>query len=334
MDSLASYQVQADGSLKKLGAFDRSLFPAATFESVAAGPWIFTCDERPVCMEFRVDGTGNLVRGADISNLGLHQVGAIDPTGAWLIATSMQGEQSFRIQANGTLLPGPKTPVPLPQPPATPDIMSFFIIAFDPTGNYVFAWDTLNLSDPPGIFRFDNSSGTFTRTGPLLPELTAIDFHFMGFTSDGRHAIGVQKTSTGIAGDVYIFDWDPTAGNLSIHSHAVLNVPDVVDFFPGFMAMADNLVFVQGGIDQNVVFRFDPVAGTLSDTGQRFAKDTVTANASMRADSKTHTVFSTSEGGNLLGVWKYDPATGVTKAVPGSPFATGENPEIFGLVAH
>jgi hypothetical protein len=329
-DALASYQVMGDGSLKRLGAFDRSAFPAAIVESVAAGPWVFTCDDRPACQEFRVDNTGNLVRGADISNV--HHVGAIDPTATWLIASTNQGEQAFRIQADGTLLPGPRTPVRIPQPPATPDLMGFFIITFDPTGSYVFAWDTLDINDPPGVFRFDISTGAFTRVAPLLPELTAVNFFFRGFTSDGRHAIGVQNTDRG-QGDVYIFDWDPGTASLTVHSHGVLLVNDVSDFFPGFMAMADNLVFVQGGISQNVVFRFDPASGTMSDTGQRFSQDAVTANAPMRADPKTHTVMGTFESGNLIGVWKYDPATGSTKAVPGSPYASGQTPEIVGLFA-
>jgi hypothetical protein len=43
--------------------------------------------------------------------------------------------------------------------------------------------------------------------------------------------------------------------------------------------------------------------------------------------------MGTFESGNLIGVWKYDPATGSTKAVPGSPYASGQTPEIVGLFA-
>jgi len=73
-DELTSYQVQPDGSLKRVGAFDRSVLPQAIFESAAAGPWLFTCDASGNCFEFRVDNTGNLVHGADISSAHIFQI--------------------------------------------------------------------------------------------------------------------------------------------------------------------------------------------------------------------------------------------------------------------
>jgi len=329
-DALASYQVMADGSLKKIGAFDRSAFPAAIFESVAAGTWVFACDERPACQEFRVDNTGNLVRGADISSV--HHVGAIDPTATWLIASTNQGEQAFRIQADGTLLPGPRTPVALPQPPATPDVMGFFIKTFDPTGHYVFARNLLDETQPPAVFALDASNGTFVQAALLPAEIFAIGSHFMGFTPDGRHALAVQETLQG-TGDVYVFDWDPGTASLAVHNHGVLTVAGIPGFFPSFMATADDLIFIEGGPGEvNVVFRFDAATATLLDTGQRFPQDMV-SGAPIRADSKTHTVIGTTTGGNLIGVWKYDPVTGATSRAPGSPFASGETPEIMGLFA-
>jgi hypothetical protein len=332
-DVLTSYQVQVDGSLKRLGAFDRSTLPENIFESSAAGPWLFTCDGSPNCLEFRVDATGNLVLGTDISNAKLIQIAAIDPTGNWLIATTARGEQAFRIQPDGSLVPGPQTPAP-PEPPGTlPGLLSFFIMTFDPTGNFVFARDLTVIGEDPAVYRFDSKNGTFTRVSALPSEgVTAIDSFFMGFTSDGRHAIGVQKTPAG-AGDVYVFDWDPTAGSLTVHSHAILTVPDMVEFFPAFMAMADNLIFVAGGPTDNVVFRFDPATATISDTGQRFPNNAV-ENGPLRADSRTHTVVGTSPGGNLVGIWKYDPVSGTTLTVPGSPYAAAQNPYIVGVLSH
>jgi hypothetical protein len=327
-DALASYQVQTDGTLKKLGAYDRSDLPDGIAESAAAGQWLFTCDARPLCQEFRVDSTGNLVRGADISNVGLHQVTAIDPAGNWLIASSLQGEQVFRIQPDGSLVPGPRTPVPVPQPPASPDILGFLVITFDPTGNFVFARNLLDLSDPPGVFGFNGATGTFTRTSTLPPDLTVPGFRFMGFTSDGRHAMGVQNSTE----EIYVFDWDPSTGVLGVHSHGVFTLNDGISLFAGFMAIADNLVFVPQGTE-SVVLRFDPAAGTISDTGQRFSNDGV-ENGPMRADTKTRTIMGTDRFGNLIGVWKYDPVTGATRSVPGSPYASGQSPEIVGLFAH
>jgi hypothetical protein len=98
------------------------------------------------------------------------------------------------------------------------------------------------------------------------------------------------------------------------------------------MAMAGNLIFVQGGSAQNVVLRFDPNTGAISDTGERFSNDSV--NGTTRADERTHTLVVTSPGNNLIGVWKYDPITGTTRAVSGSPFSSGQTPEIIGMFSH
>jgi hypothetical protein len=155
----------------------------------------------------------------------------------------------------------------------------------------------------------------------------------MGFTSDGRHAIGVQKPETGLGGDVYIFDWDPNAGILSVHSHEILNLTDVSDFFPGFMAMADDFIFVEGGISDNAVLRFDPATATISDTGQRFPNDAV-ENGPLFADPRTHTVIGTAPSGNLVGIWKYDPTSGATQTVPGSPYPAAQNAYILEVLSH
>ena len=333
-DELTSYQVQSDGSLKRLGAFDRSALPLAIFESAAAGPWFFTSDAGGNCLEFRVDNTGNLVHGADISTAHLIQIAGIDPTGHWLIASDARGEHAFRIQADGTLVAGPDTPAPPPPPGSFPGLLSFFIMRFDPTGNFAFARTLTVPGEDPAVYRFNSNSGTFTRVSSL-PGLgiTAVDSIFMGFTSDGRHAIGVQKPSVGSGGDVYIFDWDPNAGVLSVHSHGILNLTDVSDFFPGFMAMADNFIFVEGGITDNVVLRFDPATATISDTGQRFPNDTV-ENGPLFADSRTHTVVGTAPGGNLVGIWKYDPTTGATQTVSGSPYPAAQNAYILQVLSH
>ena len=332
-DILTSYQVQSDGSLKRLGAFDSSLLPLNIFQSAAAGPWLFTCDGSPRCLEFRVDSTGNLVRGADISGARLMEVAGIDPSGNWLFASTTQGERAFRIQSDGSLVPGPNTPAP-PQPPgAFPGLLSFHIITFDPTGNFAFAWNATGQTEDPGVYRFDATQGTFTRVSSLPPQgVRAIGSSFQGFTSDGRHAIGVVETPQG-AGDVYVFDWDPGAGNLVVHSHGVLTVPDVSDFHPAFMAMADNFLFVEGGISDNVVFRFDPTTGTISDTGQRFPNNAV-LDGPLRADARTHTVVATAPFGNLVGIWKYDSQTGATQTVSGSPYPAPQNAYILGVLSH
>jgi len=333
-DELTSYRVQPDGGLKRLGAFDRSALPQAIFESAAAGPWFFTCDASGNCLEFRVDDTGNLVHGADISKTHLIQIAGIDPAGKWLIASDALGEHAFRIQADGTLAAGPDTPAP-PQPPGTnPGLLSFFIMRFDPTGNFAFARNLTGLSEDPAVYRFNSNNGTFTRVSSL-PGLgvTAIESIFMGFTSDGRHAIGVQKPSAGPGGDVYIFDWDSNAGILSVHSHGIMNLTDVSDFFPGFMAFADDFVFVEGGISDNVVLRFDPLTATLSDTGQRFPNDAV-ENGPLFADARTHTVIGTAPDGNLVGIWKYDPTTGATQMVSGSPYPAAQHAYILEVLSH
>ena len=326
-DELTSYQVQPDGSLKRLGAFDRSVLPQAIFESAAAGPWLFTCDASGNCLEFRVDANGNLARGADISSAHIFQIAGIDPAGKWLIATTARSEKAFQIQADGTLLPGPDTPAP-PQPPGTnPGELSFFIMRFDPTGNFAFAKNLTGVTEDPAVYRFDATGGTFTRVSSLPgPGVTAIDSFFMGFTSDGRHAIGVQVLSAGPGGDVYIFDWDPDAGVLSVHSHGISGL------FPSFIAMADNLIFVEG-IPDNAVLRFDPATATITDTGQRFANDAV-ESGSLFADSRTHTVIGTAPGGNLVGIWKYDPASGATQTVPGSPYPAAQNAYILEVLSH
>ena len=227
-DVLASYQVQADGSIKRLGAFDRSVLPDGILEYAAAGPWIFTCDARPVCQEFRVDDSGKLVAGADISALGLHHVGAVHPSGNWLIASNMQGEQVFRIQADGNLLPGPNFIFPPPPPPILPDVMQLSIVTFDPTGNLVLTVDPVNVIDMPGAFTFDAANGTLRRSSVIF-QLALTGFHFLGFTSDGQHAIGVQETDTGIDA-IQIFDWDPNAGNMTFHSQVNLSLSDVTGF--------------------------------------------------------------------------------------------------------
>lgn len=333
-DALTSYQVQPDGSLKRLGAFDRSTLPLAIFESAAAGPWLFTCDGNANCLEFRVDGSGNLVRGVDISSAHLIQIAGIDPAGKWLIATTAHGEQAFQIQPDGALVSGPNTPAP-PQPPGTnPGLLSFFIMRFDPTGNFAFAKNLTGPGEDPAVYRFNSSTGIFTRVSSLPgPGVTAIESSFMGFTSDGKHAIGVQKPSSGFGGDVYIFDWDPDAGALSVHSHGILNLLDVGDFYPAFMGMADNLIFVEGGITDNAVLRFDPATATISDTGQRFPNDAI-LDGPIFVDSRTHTVVGTSPGGNLVGIWKYDPQTGATQTVHGSPYPAAQNAYILEILSH
>lgn len=333
-DELTSYQVQPDGSLKRLGAFDRSVLPQAIFESAAAGPWLFTCDASGNCFEFRVDDTGNLMHGTDISKTHLIQIASIDPSGMWLIASDAHGEHAFRIQPDGTLVAGPDTPGPSPAPGTNPGLLNFFIPRFDPTGNFAFATSMTALGEDPAVYRFDATSGTFTRVSSLPgPGVTAGESTFMGFTSDGRHAIGVQKPETGFGGDVYIFDWDPNAGILAVHSHAILNLTDVSDFFPGFMAMADNFIFVEGGISDNAVLRFDPATATISDTGQRFPNDAV-ENGPLFADARTHTVIATAPGGNLVGIWKYDPTSGATQTVPGSPYPAAQNAYVLEVLSH
>lgn len=326
-DALTSYEIQIHGSLKRLGAFDASTLPGGIVDYAASRPWVFTCDARPVCQEFRADTSGNLMVGADISSFGLHHVAAIDPSGNWLVASSMQGEQVFRIQADGTLLPGPHTLPPLPPPPIPPDFMDFSIVAFDPTGKFVLAVDPVFIVDMPGGFGFDSATGIFTRASVIF-QLAEQGFHFMGFTPDGLHALGVQKTDTG-SGDIEVLDWNPNNGSLNFHSKANLAINDVPDFFPSSLAMAGNLIFVQGGSTQNVVLHFDPSTGAISDTGERFPNESV--NGTMRVDERTHTLVVTSPGNNLIGVWKYDPVTGTTSAVPGSPFPSGQTPEIIGM---
>ncbi|HET9284480.1 MAG TPA: hypothetical protein VFR24_21205 [Candidatus Angelobacter sp.] len=326
-DELTSYQVQQDGSLKRLGAFDRSALPQAIFESAAAGPWLFTCDASGNCLEFRVDANGNLARGADISSAHIFQIAGIDPAGKWLIATTARSEKAFQIQADGTLLPGPDTPAPPPPPNTNPGLMSFFIMRFDPTGNFAFARKLTGSTEDPAVYRFDSNNGTFTRVSSLPgPGVTAIGSLFMGFTSDGRHAIGEQELSAGPEADVYIFDWDSDAGVLSVHSHGVS------DLFPAVIAMADNLIFVQGS-PNNAVLRFDPTTVTISDTGQRFDNNAV-EDGLLFADSRTHTVIGTSPGGNLVGIWKYDPTSGVTQTVPGSPYPAAQNAYILEVLSH
>ncbi|HLK07941.1 MAG TPA: hypothetical protein VKV30_08375 [Candidatus Angelobacter sp.] len=326
-DELTSYQVQPDGSLKRLGAFDRSALPQAIFESAAAGPWFFTCDASGNCLEFRVDNTGNLVHGADISKTHLIQIAGIDPTGNWLIASDARGEHAFRIQPDGTLVAGPDTPAP-PQPPGSfPGLLSFFIMRFDPTGNFAFARNLTGSTEDPAVYRFNSNNGTFTRVSSLPgPGVTAIGSLFMGFTSDGRHAIGEQELSAGPGADVYIFDWDSNAGVLSVHSHGVS------DLFPASIAMADNLIFVEG-IPTNAVLRFDPTTVTISDTGRRFDNNAV-EDGPLFADSRTHTVIGTSPGGNLVGIWKYDPTTGAAQTAPGSPYPAAQNAYILEVLSH
>lgn len=333
-DELTSYQVQPDGSLKRLGAFDRSVLPQAIFESAAAGPWLFTCDASGNCLEFRVDANGNLARGADISSAHIFQIASIDPTGKWLIASDARGEHAFRIQSDGTLVAGPDTPGSSPAPGTNPGDLPFFLLRFDPTGNFAFATSMTALGEDPAVYRFDSTNGTFTRVSSLPgPGIPVIGSSFMGFTADGRHAIGVQKPETGFGGDVYIFDWNPNAGVLSVHSHGILNLTDVSDFFPGFMAMADDFIFVEGGISDNAVLRFDPATATISDTGQRFPNDAV-ENGPLFADSRTHTVVATSPDGNLVGIWKYDPTSGTTSTVLGSPYPAAQNAYILEVLSH
>jgi hypothetical protein len=96
--------------------------------------------------------------------------------------------------------------------------------------------------------------------------------------------------------------------------------------------MADNLIFVQG-IPNNAVLRFDPTTATISDTGQRFDNNTV-ESGSLFADSRTHTVIGTSPGGNLVGIWKYDPTTGVAQTVSGSPYPAAQNAYILEVLSH
>ena len=329
-DALTSYQLQIDGSLKLLGSLDRSVLPDGILEYASAGPWIFTCDARPVCQEFRADDIGKLVAGADISAQGLHHVGVVHPSGNWLIASNTQGEQVFRIQADGNLTPVPNFIFPPPPPPIPPDAMQLSIVTFDPTGNLVLAVDPVNVVDMPGGFIFDPTNGTLKRSSVIF-QLVLTGFHFVGFTSDGRHAIGVQKTDAG-TGAIQIFDWDPNTGNMTFHGQANLPLSDVMGFFPSSLAIAGDLIFVQGGITDSVVLRFDPASVTISDTGQRFPNDFV-VNGSLRADERAHTLVATSPLSALIGVWTYNPMTGETRRSPGSPLPSGQNPQILGILS-
>lgn len=334
-DQISEFAVLAtDSSLTRIGAVPNSnpAFPGGVHALAQGGPWLFVDGGASgPWLVYRIESDGSLGEGKPAITEHYPAVIALEPTGHWAIWRQdlMHGPvfNLYRVSDNGTLTDARPLPFDCflyPLYNGTFQTGSFF----DPSGTLFFALPVPSYKPAcNGVYKFDAVIGGFSAAPVVAPELKQPGLSILGLDATGTHLYtALALTEVGAAhpsAEVLVFDVDPKAGAVTLHSRGEKIVGNNAVFAGGF-------IFAQSAPTM-YVYRIDPATEKVTDTGQRAATNNGW-NIMLAADANTNTLAVPVPDDNTVEVYHWDAQTGALAPAPGSPYQTGTAPWIALIV--
>ena len=305
-DAISVFAVDSgSSSLTYAGGIpDTDLLHGLNLFASADGTWLFVDSGR--ADEFHIDrATGALSnRKTLLPADGIpHKILGIDPAAPLLLVYSGYASgnlASYRIASDGSLEP-------------TSSVSSSGLYApavFDHSGSFLFS-----TGQQPAEIQIDPTTGQLSAPRSLPAEFNGL--RVLGFDNSNRFLLGALE-DTSWNQEIFVFDFDPTTGNVSLRSRGTVIQPlgdhIVLLFFNNVLYARSN-----GTV---MVYRFDPAGAAVSNSGQTFAcvRD---FNVPFLADKASSSLFMVAAGQNEVESLRVDLNTGQESSRQDYPAGSG-----------
>ncbi len=240
-----------------------------------------------------------------------------DPFGRWAFAVN-QGTQTISVYSidpvTGSLTPVPGSPFPAD--------VGAFIGAVDPSGRFLFVSADPNVS----AYTIDQASGALTPVpgspfpgSGVAPISLAVD-------PSGRF-LYLADTGTSITpSTVSALAINPVTGALTAVPGSPF--PAGTEPFSVVVEASGRFVYVANAGDSSIcAYSINPASGALTAIGSPLPASGVETLAVHPFGSFLYATLVPQTTNNTIGGYSINPVTGSLTEIPGSPFATGEQPE-------